>query len=287
MTPKRKGPSRLMASMEGRVNDLGGAFIASSSEINHSFEVPLEKIQPDSAQARKRFDENALRDLASSLSEHGQLMPVLVRPNPEKRGHWILVAGERRWRAASQAGIKTLLAIERTSEHQVASLIENIQREDLSLLEEARGIKELIALNGWSQREAAKHLSKSVSDLNGMLAVLKLPNSFVENVLNSEHPLPRNLLIELARVQDKEKQKQFFSLALAGELTIQKIRSGLRLAAEMQEKEPHQQKPPRVASLTKAFAKWENISPGMLEEEDRVELRRIALSILKRLGDED
>ncbi|WP_215769015.1 ParB/RepB/Spo0J family partition protein [Gluconobacter sp. P5B12] len=276
-----------MASMEGRVNDLGGAFIASSSEINHSFEVPLEKIQPDSAQARKRFDENALRDLASSLSEHGQLMPVLVRPNPEKRGHWILVAGERRWRAASQAGIKTLLAIERTSEHQVASLIENIQREDLSLLEEARGIKELIALNGWSQREAAKHLSKSVSDLNGMLAVLKLPNSFVENVLNSEHPLPRNLLIELARVQDKEKQKQFFSLALAGELTIQKIRSGLRLAAEMQEKEPHQQKPPRVASLTKAFAKWENISPGMLEEEDRVELRRIALSILKRLGDED
>ncbi|MBS1072814.1 ParB/RepB/Spo0J family partition protein [Gluconobacter cerinus] len=276
-----------MASMEGRVNDLGGAFIASSSEINHSFEVPLEKIQPDSAQARKRFDENALRDLASSLSEHGQLMPVLVRPNPEKRGHWILVAGERRWRAASQAGIKTLLAIERTSEHQVASLIENIQREDLSLLEEARGIKELIALNGWSQREAAKHLSKSVSDLNGMLAVLKLPNSFVENVLNSEHPLPRNLLIELARVQDKEKQKQFFSLALAGELTIQKIRNGLRLAAEMQEKEPHQQKPPRVGSLTKAFAKWENISPGMLEEEDRVELRRIALSILKRLGDED
>lgn len=287
MTPKRKGPSRLMASMEGRVNDLGGAFIASSSEINHSFEVSVEKIQPDPAQARKRFDENALRDLASSLSEHGQLMPVLVRPNPERRGHWILVAGERRWRAASQAGIKTLLAIERTAEHQVASLIENIQREDLSLLEEARGIKELIAVNGWSQREAAKHLSKSVSDLNGMLGVLKLPSSFVESVLNSEHPLPRNLLIELARVQDTEKQKQFFSLALAGELTIQKIRNGLRLAAEPHEKEPNQQKPPRVATLTKAFAKWENIAPGMLEEKDRVELRRIARSILKRLGERD
>lgn len=276
-----------MASMEGRVNDLGGAFIANSSEINHSFEVSVEKIQPDPAQARKRFDEHALRDLASSLTEHGQLMPVLVRPNPDIRGHWILVAGERRWRAASQAGIKTLLAIERTSEHQVASLIENIQREDLSLLEEARGIKELIALNGWSQREAAKHLSKSVSDLNGMLGVLKLPNSFVENVLNSEHPLPRNLLIELARVQDAETQKKFFSLALAGELTIPKIRNGLRLAAEPHQQKPHQQKPPRVGTLTKAFAKWENIEPELLQQEDRVELKRIARAILKRLGEED
>ena len=287
MTPKRKGPSRLMASMEGRVNDLGGAFIASSSEINHSFEVPVEKIQPDPTQARKRFDENALRDLASSLSEHGQLMPVLVRPDPEKRGHWILVAGERRWRAASQAGIKTLLAIERTAEHQVASLIENIQREDLSLLEEARGIKELIALNNWSQRDAAKHLSKSVSDLNGMLGVLKLPSNFLESVLKSEHPLPRNLLIELARVQDTEKQKLFFSLALAGELTIQKIRNGLRSPAESLPKEPQPQKVPRVATLTKVFAKWENIAPAMLREEDRDELRRIALSVLKRLGEED
>lgn len=287
MTPKRKGPSRLMASMEGRVNDLGGSFIASSSEINHSFEVSLEKIQPDVGQARKRFDENALRDLASSLSEHGQLMPVLVRPNPEKRGHWILVAGERRWRAAAQAGIKTLLAIERSSEHQVASLIENIQREDLSLLEEARGIKELIALNGWSQREAAKRLSKSVSDLNGMLGVLKLPSSFVESVLKSEHPLPRNLLIELARVQDTEKQNQFFALALAGDLTIQKIRQGLRLTAESHKKEPYQQNSPRVATLTKAFAKWESVVPEMLEKKDRVELRRIAHSILKRLGEEE
>ncbi|WP_197463944.1 ParB/RepB/Spo0J family partition protein [Acetobacter cerevisiae] len=276
-----------MASMEGRVNDLGGAFIANNSEVNHSFEVSVEKVQPDPAQARKRFDENALRDLALSLSEHGQLMPVLLRPNPEKRGHWILVAGERRWRAAAQAGLKTLLAIERTSEHQVASLIENIQREDLSLLEEARGIKELISLNGWSQREAAKRLSKSVSDLNGMLGVLKLPNSFVESVLKSEHPVPRNLLIELARVQDQKKQSQFFALALNGSLTIQKIRDGLRLDSKPRKKESSQQKPPRMAALTKAFAKWENVAPGMLEERDRVELRRIARSVLKHLGDED
>ena len=287
MTPKRKGPSRLMASMEGRVKELGATFISGDSTVNHSFEVAIDKVQPDPNQSRKAFSETTIDDLASSLAEHGQLMPVLVRPDPETRGSWILVAGERRWRAAAKAGLKTLLAIERSSAYEVASLLENIQREDLTLLEEAQGIKELISLKGWSQRDAAKNLSKSLSHINGMLGVLKLPEDFLNTVLKSEHPLPRNLLIELARVQDSKKQEEFCSLALRGELTIQKIREGVHNAKQTTEKQNIKaDQPNRLGALTKALSKWESVSPQEMGEADRLELRRIVKAILARLGDE-
>jgi ParB family chromosome partitioning protein len=287
MTPKRKGPSRLMASMEGRVKELGATFISGDSTVNHSFEVAIDKVQPDPNQSRKAFSETTIDDLASSLAEHGQLMPVLVRPDPETRGSWILVAGERRWRAAAKAGLKTLLAIERSSAYEVASLLENIQREDLTLLEEAQGIKELISLKGWSQRDAAKNLSKSLSHINGMLGVLKLPEDFLNTVLKSEHPLPRNLLIELARVQDSKKQEEFCSLALRGELTIQKIREGVHNAKQTTEKQNIKAgQPNRLGALTKALSKWESVSPQEMGEADRLELRRVAKAILARLGDE-
>ncbi|MCB8878510.1 ParB/RepB/Spo0J family partition protein [Acidisoma silvae] len=221
---KRKGPSRLMESMQNRVEELGDSFISSGSELKHSFEVKLDHVEPDETQARKKFDQAPLNELAASLKEHGQLVPILVRAHPERRGHWIIVAGERRWRAAKLAGLPVLLAIERASDVEVVSLLENLQREDLTPLEESAAIVALMEKKNWGQREISKQLGRSLSDVNGLIKIRTMPDAFLKAVLTSENPVSRNLLIELSRLPESNIRDRLCNEALRGELTIGKLR---------------------------------------------------------------
>jgi len=213
-----------MSSIKDRVSGLDGRLVTAGSTLNHTFEVDVDRIEPDPDQARKSFPETNLRELAASLAEHGQLQPILVRRLEGHRGRWIIVAGERRWRAARVAGIKSLLAIEKSDAHDVASLVENLQRDDLNPIEEALGIKRLSARYGWSQRELAGKLGRSASDINGMLAVARLPENALATVLNSEQPIARNLLIEIARLPDEASRIQFLDEAVHGRLGIMQLR---------------------------------------------------------------
>ena len=137
--------------------------------------IGLNDIKPNAAQPRKNFDQEALQELADSIKAHGVIQPVLLRPSAKG---YELVAGERRWRAARLAGLKTVPAIVRDlDERQNAfyALIENMQREDLDPIEEADGIKEIINSYGLTQEEAAGVIGKSRSYVTNSLRVARLP----------------------------------------------------------------------------------------------------------------
>mgnify|MGYP003226132171 CR=1 FL=1 len=124
----------------------------------------LAEIEPDKNQPRKAFDDTALSELAASITEHGVLQPIVVRPSPA--GGYIIVAGERRWRAARLAGLTEIPAlikdISDTQAMEIA-LIENLQREDLDPVEEALGYRQLMERCSYTQEAAAARLSKSRS----------------------------------------------------------------------------------------------------------------------------
>jgi ParB family chromosome partitioning protein len=144
-------------------------------------EVPVELISPSPKQPRRRFDEEALQALAGSLGERGVLQPVLVRPRAG--GTYELVAGERRWRAAQIAGLATVPALVRAREDAEAlelALIENMAREDLSPIEEARACAALVEELGLTREEVARRVGRGRVAVSNLIRLLDLPDEVVE-----------------------------------------------------------------------------------------------------------
>ena len=145
--------------------------------------LPLREIEPDPNQPRKTFDESSLAELASSIAQHGLLQPIAVRPRVA--GGYTIVAGERRWRACRMAGLAEVpVIIKEVSDEEAMelALVENLQREDLDPVEEACGIRELIARCGLTQEQAAQKLGKSRSALANSLRLLNLPLEVLERL---------------------------------------------------------------------------------------------------------
>ena len=143
--------------------------------------LPLREIEPDPDQPRKTFDEEALGELAASIAEHGLLQPIAVRPKPS--GGYLIVAGERRWRASRMAGLTEVPVIVKDVTDEQAmelALVENLQREDLDPVEEAAGIRELMTRCDLTQEQAARKLGKSRSALANSLRLLSLPETVLE-----------------------------------------------------------------------------------------------------------
>lgn len=146
--------------------------------------LPLREIEPDPDQPRKNFDEEALAALAQSITENGLLQPVAVRPKKAGPGY-IIIAGERRWRAAHMAGLDEVpVIVKDVTDEQAAALalIENLQREDLDPIEVAEGCRRLIDQYGLTQEQAAQRLGKSRSALTNTLRLLGLPDDVREAV---------------------------------------------------------------------------------------------------------
>lgn len=161
---------------------LNAIFIENDSEDkDSSVTLPISEIEPNRSQPRKDFDEKALAELAESISQHGLLQPLLVRPLT--LGGYQIVAGERRYRACRMAGITEVPVIIRElsdTETMEIALIENLQREDLTPLEEALGYKALIDEHDFSQDEVAQSVGKSRPAITNALRLLKLPDSITE-----------------------------------------------------------------------------------------------------------
>ena len=139
-------------------------------------ELPLASVVPNSQQARRIFDEQALQELSESI-------PLVVRAIGE--GRYEIIAGERRWRAAKAAGLTQVPVVVRTYEDRVAaevSLIENIQRENLNVVEEATAYKVLIDMNGWTQEELAEKVGKSRSHVANLMRILGLSPAVLKAV---------------------------------------------------------------------------------------------------------
>jgi ParB family chromosome partitioning protein len=141
-------------------------------------ELPVEQIEPNPDQPRGSFDANALEALAGSIASAGLLQPLIVRPLDD--GRYELVAGERRWRAAQKAGIGRVPAVVRSSpedERLQAALIENMVREDLNPVEEARACASLVGDLGISKEELARRVGRSRAAISNLIRLLDLPDS--------------------------------------------------------------------------------------------------------------
>ena len=148
--------------------------------------LPLNEIMPNKEQPRKTFDEGALQELADSITQHGVLQPLLVRPLPS--GGYQLVAGERRWRASRIEGLTEVPVVikELTDEEVIEiAMIENLQREDLNPLEEALGYRYMMDELNITQEQAAEKVGKSRPAVANAIRLLRLPDEVQEMVKNN------------------------------------------------------------------------------------------------------
>ncbi len=227
-----KGLGRgLSALLNDTEEDYGKTSPAETAEQGGgSMQVPISKVFPNPDQPRKFFDENALGDLARSIKEHGVISPLVV--NKTKDGTYMIIAGERRYRAAKRAGLEYIPVIVRElgpREIQEISLIENLQREDLNPIEAAYGMKKLMEEYNLTQEVLAERIGKSRPAIANTMRLLTLADEVVALVkdgkLSAGHartlvPLPKESQVELARecvkngwsVRDMERAvKQFLN----------------------------------------------------------------------------
>lgn len=164
------------------------AIFAENNEAGEgSVAVKIADIEPNRDQPRKEFDSAALAELADSIAQHGVLQPLLLRPMLS--GGYRIVAGERRWRAARMAGLTEVPAVIREmtdSEEMLFALIENLQREDLTPLEEARGYRTLIEAQDLTQEEVSQAVGKSRPSITNALRLLNLPEDIQEMLERGE-----------------------------------------------------------------------------------------------------
>jgi ParB family transcriptional regulator, chromosome partitioning protein len=149
-------------------------------------EIDISRIRPNPNQPRVQFDENALSELADSIRERGVLQPILLKPDGE---NYLIVAGERRWRAAQKARVHSIPAIVREIDDSTTAelaLIENIQRQDLNPLEEAEGYRQLIQAHGHTQDDIGRLVHKSRSHVANLLRLLDLPESVRKSLLQGD-----------------------------------------------------------------------------------------------------
>lgn len=166
---------------------LDALFIENEVESASSVTLKITDVVPNRDQPRKFFDEDAIRELADSIQQHGILQPLLVRPMTD--GTYQLVAGERRWRAANIAGLQEVPVVIREMSDQDAdtfALIENLQREDLNPIEEAKGYKSLMDSYKITQDETATLVNKSRPAVANALRLLNLPDDVAELVVSGD-----------------------------------------------------------------------------------------------------
>ena len=165
---------------------LGAIFMENESEdSNSTVTLKISEIEPNRDQPRRDFDDKALAELADSVSQHGVLQPLLVRPIIG--GGYQIVAGERRWRASRMAGLQEVpVVIRELSDHETMelALIENLQREDLNPIEEAIGYKHLMDKYDMTQEEVSRVVAKSRPTVANALRLLKLPENIIDLVSN-------------------------------------------------------------------------------------------------------
>jgi ParB family chromosome partitioning protein len=186
-------------------------------------EVPVSKILPNPAQPRLSYDEDSLTELADSIREHGVLQPILVRPAGSK---FELIAGERRWRASGMAERETIPAIVVDFDEQTAlevSIIENLQREDVSPLEEATMFRKMTETFGYSVRQLAQKVGKDKGYIENRLRLSDAPADIRELLSLRKDTISH--AYELMKIGDERKRRRLAKRILAGELPLAKLRA--------------------------------------------------------------
>lgn len=214
-----------------------------SENLPRIIEVDLVKLRPNPDQPRQSFDEETLRGLADSIAQHGLLQPVAVAKDPEREDGYIIVAGERRYRAHQLLGRDTIPAVITSGNLDEISLIENVQREDLNPLEESEALKKMMERHGYTQAELGKVIGKKQNTVSELLKLITLPQ-VVKDEYVASGAVSKSALIELSRVEGEEEQLRLWNKVKIGGLTVRAVRSkkmpkqGSRASKNMQTSTP-------------------------------------------------
>ena len=201
--------------------------------------LPIEKVEPRAGQPRRDFDPEALAELAQSIREYGVIQPITVRRLDG--GYYQIIAGERRWRAAREAGLREVpVRVLEADDRRVAelALVENLQREDLNPIEEAQGFKRLMDEYGLTQEEAAARVGKSRPAVANALRLLGLGPEVIKLVEGGE--LSAGHARALLTVRDRERQLQAARRIADEGLSVRQAEA---LAARLGRQEPEEPKP--------------------------------------------
>lgn len=236
MSPRRAGLGR----------GLEALIPSPESETAEFLQVPVDEIEPNPQQPRSRFDEEYLEELSASIREVGVLQPVIVTSGDEG---YVLVAGERRWRAAQRAGLKTIPAVvrETAADHTlVEALVENLQRQDLTPLEEAHAYRQLLEKYGMTQEQVAQRVGKSRPAVSNTLRLLQLPGP-VQRMVDSG-ALSAGHARALLGLDDKKYALYLAERAVDEGWSVRQIEEAVRNRREMEDGES-EDPPPRVRQL--------------------------------------
>lgn len=193
------------------------------SKVSAFKQVLLANIQPDPHQPRRHFDEEALDELSSSIKVHGLIQPLVLVPDKDGRTGYIIVAGERRWRAAGRAGLTEVPAIVRTlsDQHKLEiALIENLQRKDLNRLEEATAYLKLSQQFNMRYDDIAKRVGKALSTVSNILRLLNLPLEAKEALV--EQKITEGHARQILAIDAHDVQMQLLGLIVDNDWSVRK-----------------------------------------------------------------
>ena len=231
-----------MSAKEKKGLGTGLAALFGEEEIEEQSElvtVPITKVEPRKDQPRQNFDEDALRELADSISQYGLIQPIVARKLPN--GFYQIIAGERRWRASRMAGlaevpVRVIDADDRTTAE--LALVENLQRENLNPIEEAKGYKTLIEVYGLTQEEAAKSVGKSRPAITNSMRLLSLSDAVLKLVEDGK--LSAGHARALIPISDEKAQLDAAKEVISKSLSVRKTET---LAAKIGKDKGKEQKP--------------------------------------------
>lgn len=260
MTVKKKGLGRGLEALLGTAQPSNMAGGEQVTRLN------LNQLQPGKYQPRSLMDEEGLEELAASIRAQGVIQPVLVRAVGEER--YEIIAGERRVRAASRAGLAEVPVVIREVDDQAAlamALIENLQRRDLTPLEEARGIARLIEEFGLTHEEAAQAVGRSRSATTNLLRLLGLPEAIQEHLMSGRLEAGHaRALLSLPAAH----QRAIAEAAVAQQLSVREVEDRVRTLANSLEAAPNPATPKgrRSGSSAEAAADWKRMEVLLSDE---------------------
>ena len=226
MPEKRKALGRGLEQLFSDENvftfeDIENDIVDNARKNNTIVELNLDELRPNPYQPRKKFDEEALNELAASIKEHGVFQPIIVKKTIKG---YDIVAGERRFRASKKAGltkIPAIIADFSDDEMMQISLLENLQREDLTAIEEAKAYKSIIDSSNITQDELAKRVGKSRSHITNMLGLLKLPTNVQDLVLYNKISMGHARV--LSKLENIDKINELADLVIKQDLSVREL----------------------------------------------------------------
>ena len=262
-------------------------FASSDNNLEVTY-VSIDKIFANPSQPRKYFKDEAIEELCGSIKEYGVLQPILLRD--DGKGYTI-IAGERRFKAAKMAGLNKIPAIIKSMENRevaLIALVENVQREDLNFLEEARGYKKLMDDFGLTQTEIAEKMNKKQSTISNKIRLLTLPEEIQKSIL--ENDLTERHARALLKLGDEDDRKQVIKRIVNNNLNVKQTE---RLIEEIQsKKEEALRKKNKINyisykiylnTLRKAFNQIKEMEKNAIfEQEDKGEYLEVKIVLPKK-----